>query len=314
MRNIVMNNNVGLFMLIFCLLLTPRFSIGAILFHESFEDANVASRGWYDSTHLLLSNVEHIVGSKKSVEYHFTSGSTTPAVSGGAIRMMFAGTDSVYMSAYVKHSESWIGSNKPYHPHEFLFLTNLEDKWAGPSTTHMTAYIEENNGKPVIAMQDSLNIDEARVGQDLTNLTESRAASGCNGVNDDNHASIDCYRVGAAHRNWKKWTTSQQYFQDSHGPYYKGDWHHVEAYLKLNSIVNGKGKADGVVRYWYDGVLVIDHHDVIMRTAQYPNMKFNQFMIAPYIGDGSSIDQTMWVDDLTVATARPELYNTMSPR
>ena len=31
------------------------------------------------------------------------------------------------------------------------------------------------------------------------------------------------------------------YFQDVAGPNYKGDWHYVEAYFKLNSIVNGKG-------------------------------------------------------------------------
>ena len=31
-------------------------------------------------------------------------------------------------------------------------------------------------------------------------------------------------------------------------------------------------------------------------------MKFNQFVIAPFIGDGSPIDQTFWIDNLTVAT------------
>lgn len=305
-----MYNKTSLFLIIICLLLSPRYSLGAILFQENFEDTNVASRGWYDSTRLQLSAVEHIPGSTKSVEYHFTPGSTTPAVSGKAMRKILTETDSIYMSAYVKHSENWIGSNKPYHPHEFLILTNLEDKWTGPSATHMTAYIEEINGKPVIALQDSLNIDESRVGQDLTNITECRATSGCNGASNDDHAILDCYRAGDAHRNWKKWTTSKIYFQDSRGPYYRGDWHHIEAYFKLNSIVNGKGVADGIARYWFDGVLVIDHSNVVMRTAQYPNMKFNQFMIAPYIGDGSPVDQTMWVDDLTVATARPGKDNT----
>lgn len=42
-----------------------------------------------------------------------------------------------------------------------------------------------------------------------------------------------------------------------------------------------------------------------MRTAQHPNMKFDQFLIAPWIGDGSPVDQTMWVDNLTVETTRP---------
>ena len=33
-------------------------------------------------------------------------------------------------------------------------------------------------------------------------------------------------------------------------------------------------------------------------------MRLNQFLIAPYIGDGSPVAQTMWVDNLTVATDR----------
>ena len=36
-----------------------------------------------------------------------------------------------------------------------------------------------------------------------------------------------------------------------------------------------------------------------------PAMKFNQLLVAPYIGDGSPVDQTMWVDDLRVGTDRP---------
>ena len=34
-------------------------------------------------------------------------------------------------------------------------------------------------------------------------------------------------------------------------------------------------------------------------------MQFNQFLLTPYIGDGSPVDQYMWVDDLVVATSRP---------
>ncbi len=300
-----MHTKAGLCLAVCCLLLAPAYSYGDILFRENFEDGNVASRGWYDSTRLQLSAAEHIPGSTKSVEYRFTKGSTKPAVSGSAIRKMFPETDSVYMSVYVKHSENWVGSKKSYHPHVFYVLTNLEDKYAGPSATHMTAYIEENNGKPVLGIQDSLNIDASRVDEDLRNKTEHRATAGCNGTNKDGYAHLDCYSNGESYRNSKMWASAKKYFLDDRGPYYKGDWHHIEAYFKLNSIVNGKGSADGVVQYWYDGVLVIDHHDIVMRTAEYPNMKFNQFMIAPYIGDGSPVDQTMWIDDLIVATVRP---------
>jgi len=31
-------------------------------------------------------------------------------------------------------------------------------------------------------------------------------------------------------------------------------------------------------------------------------MKFNQFLLAPYIGNGSPEEQTMWIDDLTIST------------
>ncbi len=56
----------------------------------------------------------------------------------------------------------------------------------------------------------------------------------------------------------------------------------------------------------HDARLIIDHSDVLMRTAQHPNMKFNQFIIAPFLGDGSPVDQTFWIDDLIVATGRIE--------
>jgi len=94
-------------------------------------------------------------------------------------------------------------------------------------------------------------------------------------------------------------------FQPTPGPGYKGNWNHVEVYFQINSVVNGVGKADGVMQYWFNGALVIDRHDILFRTGARPSINFHQFLIAPYIGDGSPVDQYMWVDNLTVATSRP---------
>jgi len=274
------------------------------LFQENFEDANFTSRGWYDSTNLKLSTAEHYSGNS-SVEYHFLSGATTPEISGGSIRKLFNDTDEVYAGYYVKYSSNWTGSNKNYHPHEFLILTNQNGIWDGPAYTHLTAYVEQNEGTPLLSLQDGQNIDLTKINQDLTNITENRSIAGCNGIPAaENTSTISCYPVGSAYRNGKDWRAGQVYFQDVPGPYYKNVWHHVEAYFKLNSISGGKGQPDGIVRYWYDGNLIIERTNIIMRTAVYPNMKFNQFTIGPYIGDGSPVDQTFWVDDLTVATAR----------
>jgi hypothetical protein len=70
-------------------------------------------------------------------------------------------------------------------------------------------------------------------------------------------------------------------------------------------VVGGIGQTNGVLKYWLDGALIIDQNSVIFRTGANPNMAFNQFVIAPYIGDGSPADQRFWMDDLTVATSRP---------
>src|SRR5207253_6574328 len=61
----------------------------------------------------------------------------------------------------------------------------------------------------------------------------------------------------------------------------------------------------GVVQYWFNGHLIIDRHDVLFRTGARSDLQFAQCIIGPYIGRGSAVDQTMWVDNLIVASQRP---------
>lgn len=284
-----------------------------VFFHESFEDANLAERLWYDNTKLSIASQGHAPSSKHAVEFKFLKGAKTP-LSGGAIRKKFNPSESVYVSYWVRYSPNWEGSNKPYHPHEFLILTNLDDDWTGPAYTRLTAYIEQNEGIPLLGLQDGRNIVQTRLKQDLRGITENRAVSGCNGVGPEERTStISCYKVGNVHWNGRDWRAGgapdshggKVYFQDTPGPFYKSAWHFVEAYFKLNSIVNGKAVSDGILRYWFDGRLIIDNNRVALRTGAHPEMKFNQFLIGPWIGDGSPVEQTFWVDDLTVADERP---------
>lgn len=278
------------------------------LLEEQFEDANFTARGWYDGAGLALSSAEHLPGSMKSAEFHWRKGASSPSP-GNALRRKFTPTDTVHVSYWVKYSTNYTGSNKPYHPHEFLLLTTQNGDYAGPAYTHLTGYIEQNEGTPVLAIQDGQNIDETRIGQDLTAITENRSVAGCNGNNPDGYASVDCYLSGNSHWNGRVWKAARVYFHDTPGPNYKSDWHHVEASFKLNSISDGKGVADGRLNYRYDGMLIIEHTNVIMRTGAHPDMKWNQLLVAPYIGDGSPVDQTMWVDDLQITTTRPVADN-----
>jgi len=270
----------------------------SIHFEEKFEDSSLSSRGWYDNTAPVLSAVQAIYGSTRSLEYFFPFGATKPTA-GGAMRKKFADSEAVYVSYYVKYSANWQGSNKAYHPHEFYLLTNKDTDWSGLANTHLTAYIEQNGGTPLVAIQDAMNIDQTKINQNLTAITEARGVAGCNG-DSDGFGSGTCYLSGTSYINGKDWRAGNVYFSDIVGPYYKNDWHKVEAYLKLNSIVNGKGVADGVIQYWFDGQLILDNKNVMFRTAQNADMKFNQLVIAPWIGDGSPVDQTFWIDDLAV--------------
>jgi hypothetical protein len=278
-----------------------------VLVTEEFDDTSFASRGWYDTNGGALSTVEHLPGSAASYECRFAPGAMGCA-GGSPGRHLFAATESVYLSFHIKHSASWVGSGQPYHPHMFYFLTDQNDAYVGPAYTHLTAYIEENQGFPQLALQDGENIDEAKIGQNLIGVTESRSVAGCNGVATNIGVdSVDCYvATGSTHWNGVVWKGPSPWFFDSTpGPTSKSDWHLVEAYFQLNTVSSGIGNADGVVQYWYDGTLVIDHHDVILRTGQLPTMKFNQLLLGFYIGDGSPADQTLWIDRLTIATGRP---------
>jgi hypothetical protein len=73
----------------------------------------------------------------------------------------------------------------------------------------------------------------------------------------------------------------------------------------MNSIQNGIGVPDGKIRWVQDGVPLITHDKVLLRTGAHANLEFNQFAVLPYIGDGSPVAQSFWVDELTVATAKP---------
>lgn len=276
-----------------------------VLFREEFPDTCFAERGWYDHTGVAVATDQHAPGSSSAAEFHFASGATTPE-SGGAIRHTFPPSSSLYISYWVKYSDSWVGSGKTYHPHEFMVMSSRDGEWDGPSVSWLTLYVEQNydgGGRPRLALQDSRSINSllGALPLSLIGQTEDRSVGGCNGVVETNVVT-ECY-------NAPPWTNDKQVrgpvtFQPAPGPGYKGNWNFVEAYFQLNTIADGVARPDGVMQYWFNDSLVIDRHDIQFRTATRADLQLRQFLIAPYIGDGSPVDQTMWVDDLTVATAR----------
>jgi hypothetical protein len=280
-----------------------------VLFSESFDDAALVRRGWFDLPSggiTSISATEHRPGSAGSLEIRFAKGKSSPGPAASG-RHSFAPSEGVFVSYWVKYSDTWVGSGKRYDPHELHLLTTEDPPETGPARTSLTVNIEHNyqagGGQALVAIQDARNIDAARARQDLTAITEQRAVAGCNGSLDG--VAGDCYQSGGVFFNERIWRSPQAVFSAAPGPLYKASWHNVEVYIQLNSIVNGKGRPDGIIRYWIDGTAVLDQRNVLFRTGAHPNMKLNEVLLAPYIGDGSPVAQTMWIDDLTVSSGPP---------
>jgi hypothetical protein len=241
-----------------------------LLFSESFEDANLAKRSWYDGTAFRIAG--SAAKGTGCVEYEWPDRHSTVKGS-SAVRRLFEPTDEVSVRFALKLSEGWGWSGRNYHPHLINILTTENAAWAGPAATHLTLYVEPVGGKLRLAAQDIQNKDAPH------GLTQGPLMGGYNGT-----------------------------LWDSHDVLFNDDkWHCIEASFKLNTLdtKNDRPNRDGIVRGWFDGKLVVEHTDVVLRSTDFPNMKFNQLLIAPYFGPGLlPHPQKLWVDEFSVGSKR----------
>jgi hypothetical protein len=251
-----------------CLLSRPA---GDELFTEGFEDDQLAKRGWYDGEKFKIADKDPYSG-KGCIEYHWAPGSSTPDSSNG-MRHLFEPAETIYLRCHLRLSKGWGWTGRAYHPHLMHFMTTENEKWHGPAASHLTVYIEPQEGKLRLAAQDIQNKDAPH------GLTQGPLKGGYNG---------------------QLYDSAKALFTDDR-------WHCVEALFTLNSLdlKGDKPAADGVVRGWFDGELVIEKTDVVLRSTDFPKMKFNQFLLTPYFGPGLlPHEQTLWIDELTVGTKR----------
>ena len=288
--------------------ITVTASTATNLLSESFDDASFSSRGWYDSPNMLVDTSTKHSGAA-SLKWHWAKGATQPD-NGATMRHPITATDKLYVSYWTAHSSSWVGSGETYHPHMIMLLTDQDTAYSGLAWTHLSFYIEENQQTPRLIIGDGANVNYSNgtPPDNLVGITENRSVGGCNG---DLGATGDsggpsCYQSGGSWYNGRTFTSPTQYFSDTcPGPYCKTDWHHVEVYGQMNSISGGVAQADGVMWYKYDGTKILGYNNVVFRTGQNPTQKWNQLDLCPWIGDGSPVDQTVWIDDLTLLSSDP---------
>lgn len=239
------------------------------LFSEGFDDARLLDRGWYDGHKFNIARDGARAG-VGCIAFHWNQ-DKSPDFSSS--RLLFEPSETIYLRCYMKLSRGWGWSGKAFHPHCMQLMTTKNDKWRGPAASRLTVYIEPWNGKLRLAAQDIQNADAPH------GLTQGPLRGGYNG---------------------KAYDSQQKLFVDD-------QWHCVEAMFQLNSLDLNRDKpnADGVVRAWFDDNLVIDETKVVLRSTDFPKMKFNQFLLAPYFGPGLlPHEQTLWIDELVIATKR----------
>lgn len=269
------------------------------LLSEGFEDSSFSSRGWFDDGTANSSIVTDVTRGKV-LEISYLSGATTP--SSGVLRHSFPEADDITVTYWVKYQPNWLWTGLGYGPHEFYLLNNLDDRYIGPATTHLTGYIESQEGIPTVMFQDALNIDQTKIGASLKGTTENRSVMGCNGTS-DSYPTGDCYNRGDGfYLNGKFWKGSTSTLS-------LNTWHKIQTHIKLNSIVNNIGQTDGIIQYWIDDVLLLNLNNVAIRTANNPSIKFNEFMIGPYFHGGTKQAQKFWVDDLNITTSTSSQQN-----
>src|SRR3954453_6191322 len=184
-----------------------------VLFREGFDDDRLPGRGWDDGRAFVIARDDARAGDG-CIAYRWKEGATTPEGS-SALRRLFEPTDTVYVRFFLRLSRGWGWSGRPYHPHLIQLLTTENARYHGPAASHLTVYIEPQEGRLRLSAQDVQNRDAPH------GLTQGPLRGGYNGT-----------------------------FYDSKDELFADDaWHCVEAMFRLNSLDRERGRphADGVV-------------------------------------------------------------------
>lgn len=280
MQSLDSPRQLGLPLLAAMLLATGSWSVSAtaaaaddkpagVLFTESFDDGKLLTRGWYDGERFKIDGDGARAGAG-CIAFHWNE-NKKPEFSGS--RHLFEPSETIFIRCYLKLSKGWGWTGKPFHPHCINVMTTDNEKFHGPAASRLTLYVEPWNGRLRLGCQDIQNAKAPH------GLTQGPLRGGYNG---------------------KLYDSKDEVFKDD-------QWYCIEAMFQLNTLdlAADKPNADGIIRGWVDDKLVIDETKVIFRTTDYPKMKFNQFLMTPYFGDGLLPHaQTLWIDELAVSTKR----------
>lgn len=106
-----------------------------------------------------------------------------------------------------------------------------------------------------------------------------------------------CYHADmtGTYGNHLDWEESELGYLD------RQQWHALEAYAKMNSITNGRGNNDGVLRGWVNGKLAFEKTDLRFRDVE--RLKIEKIWFDIYVGGTWTAPQAMnvYFDNLVIA-------------
>lgn len=273
---------------------------GNLLFSESFESAiSDGVRGWIDGG---MSDIVAGGYSGNAMRWSWAELATQPTNSTTIRKALAADQSKLFVRVLVKFDSNWIGSGQAYHPHMLMVLSGAdyaEDAYGPLANNYLNTYIEANsetsspyNITPIFGIQDQQRVNTANGTPpvDLRAVTENRSTGYCNQPVPSGWDGI-CYSDNPYYSAATVAASS---------PIPKNEWVTLDTYMEMNTITDGVANADGHVVQWVDGENVSESSDVMFRTNQHPTMGFRQFVFGPWIGDGSPIAQSMYIDELEV--------------
>jgi len=133
-----------------------------LLFSESFDDAELLQRKWYDTSPPRIAG--EAVAGKGCIEFEWADRGSTPLCSSAA-RRLFEPSEQVAIRYYLKLSKGWGWSGRDYHPHLTHFMTTENGPWHGPAASHLTLYIEPMGGKLRLAFGPRLSVERHHRGE-----------------------------------------------------------------------------------------------------------------------------------------------------
>jgi len=287
---------------------TPSIAIptkGAALFSESFEDVAWTNRGWWDdgsSGNLVVNSGGY---SGNALTWAFAQYADTPTGWATMRNRLSSPASEFLIEYYVYFASGWQGSGEDWHPHMIHVMSSTDGDYAGMSSANSDLYFEVATDtsspytiRPRTGHQDELrvNASQGSVPNNLVSTTETRSANHCNTpYNLSGATAYDCYSHSGNYYSANWWIAPSITIPAN-------TWTKITAHVKRNTFTGGVGNFDGLMRVWVGDQLAINSTQVLYSAGAYQSTAWDKIVLAPYIGDGSPINQTMRLDELTIST------------